>query len=243
MRQANPRQIEPHNFKLRLDGMYASVSFMNEHKIDQVKCEDVLPHKIDQVRSGWRQAALGSFGAMAFGAVKPLYAFLMGSMLSVYFTNDHKEIRSNMRMSCLLFVAISIVSFLVNILQHYNFGVMGEYLTRRVRQRMLSQILTFEFGWFDRNEKSTGAICSRLANDANVVRMLVRDRMSLIIQAVSAATIACTLGLVIAWKLALILIAIQPLMIACYYYRMVIIRSMSKKAIESQSESSKVAAE
>uniref|UniRef100_A0A804IBC5 Uncharacterized protein n=1 Tax=Musa acuminata subsp. malaccensis TaxID=214687 RepID=A0A804IBC5_MUSAM len=191
----------------------------------------------------WRQAALGTLGAMAFGAVQPLYAFLMGSMLSVYFMNDHNEIRSNTRKYSIVFLAMSIFSFLVNILQHYNFGAMGEHLTRRVRQRMLTQILTFEVGWFDRDENSTGAICSRLANDANVVRMLVGDRMSLIIQAVSAATIACTLGLAIAWKLALILIAIQPLMIASFYYRMVIIRSMSKKAIESQSESSKVAAE
>ncbi|RZS11081.1 hypothetical protein BHM03_00042390 [Ensete ventricosum] len=35
----------------------------------------------------------------------------------------------------------------------------------------------------------------------------------------------------------------SPLKIACYYYRMVALRSMSKKAIKSQSESSKVASE
>ncbi|URD92738.1 ABC transporter transmembrane region [Musa troglodytarum] len=122
----------------------------------------------------WRQAVLGSLGAMAFGAVQPLYSFSMGSMLSVYFMNDHKDIRSKTRTYCLVFVAMSVLSFLVNILQHYNFAAMGEYLTRRVRQRMLSRILTFEVGWFDRDENSTGAICSRFANDANVVSSNLR---------------------------------------------------------------------
>ncbi|CAD5181799.1 unnamed protein product [Musa acuminata subsp. malaccensis] len=246
---AFPRPGSSESRRLSLCSRSSSTS-SSRHQESQEESEAAAPPPVPSLRrllllnlQEWRQAVLGSLGAMAFGAVQPLYAFAMGSMLSVYFMNDHKQIRSNTRTYCLIFVAMSVLSFLVNILQHYNFAAMGEYLTRRVRQRMLSKILTFEVGWFDRDENSTGAICSRLANDANVVRMLVGDRMSLIIQAVSAVTIAWTLGLVIAWKLALILIAIQPLMIVCYYSRMVILKSMSKKAIESQSESSKVAAE
>jgi ATP-binding cassette subfamily B (MDR/TAP) protein 1 len=46
---------------------------------------------------------------------------------------------------------------------------MGEHLTKRIRERMLSKILTFEVGWFDQDKNSSGAICSRLATDANVV--------------------------------------------------------------------------
>ncbi|RWW36752.1 hypothetical protein BHE74_00058199 [Ensete ventricosum] len=117
----------------------------------------------------WRQAVMGSLGAVAFGAVQPLCAFVMGSMISMFFPKDHEQIKSNTTTYCLVFVALSVLSFLVNILQHYNFGAMGEYLTKRVRERMLSKILTFEVGWFDRDENSTGAVCSRLANDANVV--------------------------------------------------------------------------
>jgi ATP-binding cassette subfamily B (MDR/TAP) protein 1 len=65
-------------------------------------------------------------------------------------------------------VALGVISFSVNVLQHYNFAAMGEYLTKRVRERMLSKILTFEVGWFDKDENSSGAVCSRLATEANV---------------------------------------------------------------------------
>ncbi|CAA3033512.1 ABC transporter B family member 15-like [Olea europaea subsp. europaea] len=191
----------------------------------------------------WRQAILGCTGAILFGAVQPVYAFAMGSMISVYFLPDHSVIKEKTTIYALLFVGMAIFSLLINICQHYNFAAMGEHLTKRIRERMLSKMLTFEIGWFDRDENATGAICSRLAKDANVVRSLVGDRMALLIQTFSAVTIACTMGLVIAWKLALVMIAVQPLIISCYYCKRVLLKNMSRKAIKAQDESSKLAAE
>uniref|UniRef100_A0A804IU92 Uncharacterized protein n=2 Tax=Musa acuminata subsp. malaccensis TaxID=214687 RepID=A0A804IU92_MUSAM len=173
----------------------------------------------------------------------------MGGLVSVFFTSDNDRIKSKTRTYALIFVALSILSFVTNVVQHYNFGAMGEYLTKRVREKMLSKILTFEVGWFDEDENSTGAVLARLANDANVwlsgiqVRSLVGDRLSLIIQTASAVAIAWTMGLVIAWRLALVIIAVQPLIIVSFYARRVLLKRLSAKAIKSQSQSSKIAAE
>ncbi|GAB2221629.1 hypothetical protein Droror1_Dr00012814 [Drosera rotundifolia] len=191
----------------------------------------------------WKQASLGCFGALLFGAVQPVYAFSMGSMISVFFLTDHAEIKRKTRIYSSCFAGLAVFSLAVNVCQHYNFAYMGEYLTRRVRQRVLSKILTFEIGWFDQDENSTGAICSRLAKDSNVVRSLVGDRIALLVQTFSAVTIACTMGLVISWRLAVVMIAVQPLIIMCFYTRRVLLKSMSKLAIKAQSESSKIAAE
>lgn len=117
----------------------------------------------------WRQALFGSIGAILFGAIQPIYAFAMGSVISVYFLADHDEIKRKTAIYSLCFAGLAVFSMVINIIQHYNFAAMGEYLTKRVRERMLSKILTFEIGWFDRDENSSGAICSRLAKDANVV--------------------------------------------------------------------------
>ncbi|KAL3629291.1 ABC transporter B member 15 [Castilleja foliolosa] len=191
----------------------------------------------------WKQAMFGCVSAILFGAIQPVYAFSMGSMISVYFIQDHSVIKERTEIYALSFLGLAIFSLLVNICQHYNFAAMGENLTKRIRERMLSKILTFEIGWFDRDENATGAVCSRLAKDANVVRSLVGDRMALIIQTFSAVIIAFTMGLAIAWKLALVMIAVQPLIIICYYCKRVLLKNMSKKAIKAQDESSKLAAE
>ncbi|MBA0675500.1 hypothetical protein Goari_017042, partial [Gossypium aridum] len=191
----------------------------------------------------WKQAMMGCSCAILFGAVQPVYAFSLGSMISVYFLTNHDEIKEKTKIYALCFLGLSVFSFLINVGQHYNFAYMGEYLTKRIRERMLSKILTFEVGWLDQDENSSGAICSRLAKDANVVRSLVGDRMALVVQTISAVTIAFTMGLVIAWRLALVMIAVQPIIIVCFYARRVLLKSMSQKAIKAQEESSKLAAE
>ncbi|CAN6237389.1 unnamed protein product [Urochloa humidicola] len=191
----------------------------------------------------WKHALMGSFSAIVFGGIQPVYAYAMGSMISIYFSTDHQEIKDQSRTYSLFFVGLAVLTFLVNIGQHYSFGAMGEYLTKRIREKMLAKILTFEIGWFDREENSSGAICSQLAKDANVVRSLVGDRMSLIIQAVSAVLIAYIMSLVIASRLAAVMIAVQPVIIISFYARRVLLKNMSKKSIRAQSECGKIVVE
>ncbi|CAH9090757.1 unnamed protein product [Cuscuta europaea] len=191
----------------------------------------------------WKQATLGSIGAMLFGAVQPTYGFVLGAMLSVFFLPSHAEIKEKITIYSLCFLGLSILAILLSIVQHYNFAIMGEYLTKRMRVKILSKILTFEIGWYDKDNNSTGAICSRLATDANVVRSLVGDRMALLIQTCSSVVVSCTLSLVLAWKLALLMMAAQPAIIMGFYYRRVFLKNMSQKATQSQGESSKIAIE
>jgi ATP-binding cassette, subfamily B (MDR/TAP), member 1 len=71
----------------------------------------------------------------------------------------------------------------------------------------------------------------------------VGDRIALVVQTVSMVFIAFTVGLVISWRLALVMIAMQPFIIACSYARRVFLKSMSMKSIQAQAETSKIAAD
>lgn len=191
----------------------------------------------------WKEAMVGSTCAIIFGAVQPVYAFVLGSMISVFFVNDHKEMKSKIRSYALVFFSLCLVSFILNLLQHYNFAAMAESLTKRIRKKMLAKVLTFEVGWFDQEDNSSGAICSKLANESNVVKSLVSDRISLVIQTLSAVILAMTLGLIVAWRLAILMIAVQPLTILCFYTRKVLLTSMSSKSGKAQNRGSQMAAE
>ncbi|MBA0847854.1 hypothetical protein Goshw_024507 [Gossypium schwendimanii] len=162
----------------------------------------------------WKQATLGCLSAILFGAVQPLSAFTMASMISIFFLTDHGEIKEKIK-----------------------------HLTKRIREKMLSKVLTFEVGWFDQDENSSGTVCARLEKDATVVRSLFGDGVSLLVQTISGVTIACAMGLFIAWRLAIVMIVVQPLIILSMYTRMVILKKMSVKARKAQEESSKLAAE
>ncbi|XP_058093734.1 ABC transporter B family member 15-like isoform X2 [Magnolia sinica] len=191
----------------------------------------------------WKRAMFGCFGAIAFGAVQPLHSYCLGSVLGVFFLNDKELIKSKIKVYCFIFLTLAFVSIVTNLIQHYNFAVMGERLTKRIREKMLERVLTFEIGWFDRDENSSAAICARLAAEANVVRSLVGDRLSLLLQVTTTASLAFVLGLVVAWRVAIVMIAIQPLLIGCFYSRRVLMINMSTKARKAQNEGSQLASE
>ncbi|KAF8703485.1 hypothetical protein HU200_032293 [Digitaria exilis] len=194
-------------------------------------------------RPEWKQAVLGCAGAIVFGAVLPLYSYSLGSLPEVYFLGDDHLIRSKTRLYSLVFFGIAIVCITANIVQHYNFAVMGERLTERIRGQMLAKILSFEVGWFDADENSSAAVSARLATQATKVRSLVGDRMCLLVQAGANATLGFSLALAVSWRLAIVMVAMQPLIIASFYFKKVLMTSMSKKAKKAQVQGSQLAGE
>ncbi|RZC61592.1 hypothetical protein C5167_023354 [Papaver somniferum] len=191
----------------------------------------------------WKRAVLGCLGDIGFGAVQTTHAFSLGSVVSVYYLTDDNLIRSKTNLYCFIFLGLTVLSFVTNLLQHYNFAVMGERLTKRVREKMLEKVLTFEIGWFDQDENTSAAICARLATEENMVRSLVGDRVALLLQVFTGASLASVLALVVAWRLAAVMIAMQPFLICCFYSRSVLMKRMPEKARIAQNEGSQLASE
>lgn len=67
--------------------------------------------------------------------------------------------------------------------------------------------------------------------------------MSLLIEAISVVTLSWATGLVIAWRLSVVSIAVQPLIIACFYVKRVLLKSMCRKAMKAEQESTRLAVE
>ncbi|KAG8383258.1 hypothetical protein BUALT_Bualt05G0165700 [Buddleja alternifolia] len=191
----------------------------------------------------WKRALLGCVGALLFGAVQPVNAYYMGALVSAYFIEESSKVKSNTRFYSIIFLTIGAITFISNLLQHYNFAIMGERLVNRIRQRVLEKVLTFEIGWFDQDENTSAAICARLSTEANTVRCLVGDRMSLLLQVFANAFLSFTLGLIVGWEVAIVIIAIQPLIIASFYLKTVLMKQMSENAQEAQNEGSQLASE
>uniref|UniRef100_A0A7N0VKW2 ABC transporter B family member 8 n=1 Tax=Kalanchoe fedtschenkoi TaxID=63787 RepID=A0A7N0VKW2_KALFE len=194
-------------------------------------------------RPEWKEGLIGSISAAAYGSIQPIYALTIGGMISAFFLQDHGEMQARIRTYSLIFTSLSFMSLILNLLQHYNFAYMGEQVTKRIRLRMLDKILSFEAAWFDEEHNSSGALCSRLSTEVSLLKSVVADRVSLIVQTTSSVTIAIILGLLVAWKLAAVMIAIQPLTIMCFYVRKVLLSSISSNFVKSQNRSTQMAME
>ncbi|KAK1582874.1 hypothetical protein Q3G72_019138 [Acer saccharum] len=191
----------------------------------------------------WGTTLIGCIAAIGSGAVQPINAYCVGSLISIYFRTNKSEIKSQSRTLSLVFLGIAALNFISSTLQHYSFAVMGERLTKRVREKLLEKMMSFEIGWFDQEENTSAAICARLATEANMVRSLVGDRMSLLVQAIFGSILAYAIGLVLSWKLTLVMIAVQPVVIGSYYARSMLMKSMAGKAQKAQKEGSQLASE
>ncbi|GJN02955.1 hypothetical protein PR202_ga20351 [Eleusine coracana subsp. coracana] len=167
----------------------------------------------------------------------------LGGMVAAFFVQDRSEMNAIIGRYAMILCSLSLISILVNLLEHYNFAYMGVHLVRRIRLQVLEKILTFEAAWFDEETNSSGSLCSQLSDEASLVKTLVADRISLLLQIASGITIAVTMGLILAWKLAVVMIAVEPSTMICYYAKMVILANVSRDLVKAQHQSTQIAIE
>ncbi|KAM0035170.1 putative Type 1 protein exporter [Helianthus debilis subsp. tardiflorus] len=208
----------------------------NEHAKEEQDSRPTWRQLIQMNQPEWKPALAGCIGALLGGLIQPSLAFAQGAMLSMFFLKDHDELRSQTRTLCYAFVSIAVSAFVISVIQHYYFGIMGENLTKRVRETIFKKIITFEIEWFEQENNSTGALCSRLASDTIMVRNLVADRLAFFAQMISASISAVILSMILSWRVALVAIALQLVIIVSFYLKSLITTSPENKCSEIASE-------
>lgn len=129
---------------------------------------------------------LASIGAIINGAITPLFSLVFSTLLSIFSKVDKPlELRHDANFWAGMFLAIAIVSFVANLLQHYFFILSGEKLTKRIRTMVFTHLLKQEVGFFDEEENNTGALTSQLSSDATKVEGLTGALMGNIFQSVT----------------------------------------------------------
>ncbi|KAE8690033.1 ABC transporter B family member 1 [Hibiscus syriacus] len=162
----------------------------------------------------WVYALVGSIGSVVCGSLSAFFAYVLSAVLSVYYNPDHAYMKREIGKYCYLLIGLSSAALLFNTLQHFFWDIVGENLTKRVREKMLTAVLKNEMAWFDQEENESARISGRLALDANNVRSAIGDRISVIVQNTALMLVACTAGFVLQWRLALVLIAVFPVVVA-----------------------------
>ena len=67
-----------------------------------------------------------------------------------------------------------------------------------------------EAGWFDKEENCTDSLNMQLANDATFVRAAFSNRLSILIQDLTAMIVTFVVGITLEWRVALIALATVP---------------------------------
>jgi len=155
---------------------------------------------------------MGTVAAVVAGAILPVFGLLLSKMISIFYETDHDELRKDSKTWALVFVGFGVVSLLVYPARFYLFGVAGGKLIQRIRKACFEKVVHMEVSWFDEAENSSGAIGARLSTDAASIRALVGDALGLLVQNIASAITGLVIAFESSWQLALIILAMVPLL-------------------------------
>ncbi|XP_051118930.1 ABC transporter B family member 11-like [Andrographis paniculata] len=183
---------------------------------------------------------VGALSAILNGAIMPIFGILISSVIKTFFETPH-ILRKDSKFWALMFVVLGVASLVAYPARTYLFGVAGNKLVRRIRLMCFEKLVNMEVGWYDEPENSSGMIGARLSADAASVRALVGDSLAQMVQDLSSAIVGLAIAFEASWQLALIILAMIPLIGLSGYVQIMFMKGFSADAKVMYEEASQVA--
>ncbi|XP_026436495.1 ABC transporter B family member 11-like isoform X1 [Papaver somniferum] len=183
---------------------------------------------------------LGVISAGINGVVFPMFGILFSGVIKTFF-QPPEQLKKDARFWALIFLLLATVSLFASSASTYLFAIAGCRLIKRVRSMCFEKVLYMEVGWFDEPENSSGAIGARLSADAAAVRSIVGDALALLVQNFATAIAGLIIAFTASWELALIILAMLPLVGVSGYVQMKFMTGFSADAKLMYEEASQVA--
>ncbi|KMT07652.1 hypothetical protein BVRB_6g147770 [Beta vulgaris subsp. vulgaris] len=183
---------------------------------------------------------LGSLAASIHGVIFPLFGYLISSAIKIFYEPAHL-LRHDSTKWALVYVSLGVASLIAIPFQNFLFAIAGGKLIRRIRLMTFEKVVHQEVKWFDHPTNSSGAIGARLSTDAANVRSLVGDQLALIMQNIATVIAGLVIAFTANWILALIILAVAPLMFAQGYLQGKFMKGFSADAKIMYEEASQVA--
>uniref|UniRef100_A0A803N6W6 Uncharacterized protein n=1 Tax=Chenopodium quinoa TaxID=63459 RepID=A0A803N6W6_CHEQI len=183
----------------------------------------------------------GGLAACVHGAVLPVFFVLFGSMIDSLgkLGADSDKMSDRVSQLSLYLVYLGLITFLSSWLGVAFWMQTGERQTARLRLKYLKAVLKQDIIFFD-TEAQNKNLVFHITSDAILVQDAIGDKIGHSLRYLSQFVVGFIVGSLSVWKLALLTLAVVPLLAIAGGVYTVIMSTLSQKAEAAYAESGKV---
>ncbi|ORX81763.1 leptomycin B resistance protein pmd1 [Basidiobolus meristosporus CBS 931.73] len=166
----------------------------------------------------------GVITSIIIGGVYSVEAVLFAQMIKALSqTENPTQLRHDVDFYSFWFFMIAVVVLFAYSINGSAFGWVSERLLWRIRSMSFRSIVSQDMAWFDDEAHSTGTLISMINTDANYMGGLTGVVIGTVFSIITNLIAGITLAHVVAWKIAIVVLAAVPVMLASGFLRVRIV--------------------
>lgn len=186
---------------------------------------------------------LGVLCSLMMSAMFPIFSLILSRFTSIFFKTNADEVWQGAQELLGWYVLIATVALLSESCASYVFALLGERLVRRVRKDAFQAILSFEVAWHDKERNSAGAVASRLATDAALLKFASGVSLNFNVRNIGSLITGLIIAFTASWRLTLVILAVAPLIGIAGWAQMKFMRESAEGSKTAYADAASVATE
>ncbi|KAI4717990.1 multidrug resistance-like protein [Aureobasidium sp. EXF-10727] len=193
------------------------------------------------LRSDSPIVALGLAASIISGGIILGEAIVFGNLISVLNDLESPNFRDRADFFSLMFFIIALIAFFSYAGNGCCFGVVSSHFVAKVQHISLASILRQDMQWF--SGQSVSSLMSSLNSDAGQLACLSGVAIGTIFTVCVSVTGGIILAHVVAWKIAVVLLAAVPVMVMAGYVRLRVLALAESRHRSAYNDAASIAAE
>lgn len=178
----------------------------------------------------WPQVVLGLAASAVIGGAYSGEAVIFGHVIQAL--NPCKppsQVESRADLFALMFFVLALVELGAYIVSGTAFGFVSERLLLRIRKLVFRTLTTQRLAWYEERRQSPAGMIARLGADISNLGGLTSTVIGTIFSILVNMVAGITLAHIVAWRIAVVILATAPILLAAGYLRLKVIADFQRR--------------
>ncbi|CAI7588230.1 unnamed protein product [Penicillium glandicola] len=173
-------------------------------------------------------------GAVVIGGTYCASAVIFGNVVGkLSGCEEPQNIRDAGQFYGLMFFVLAIIEFFANLVSWSLFGWMAENVIYKVRVLSLRSILEQDLQWHESNDRNPSLLLSLITKDSNALAGLTGSVVCTMLSILINLFAAIIMSHIIAWRIAIVCLAVVPLLLAAGWMRVTSLAQFEERHLEA----------